>query len=300
MSTSYSPTAEFTDSATVLTDGDAANANNLNAAPKKALDRAAYLRAATDGLLVWDRRCRVAAGGVANGSFKVYVPPIEAVSLLNGTTWVAKSLSTETELTSSSHFGGGTLAANTWYHVYCELSGGNLALVVSADAPDDARIWKSTGANVSRYLFSFVTDDSGVTTGVPIPMTMQSGVYRYDISEIGAAALRVLSISSAVPTSFTNIDCSELIPSFARVGTFRTDITNGDTTNWGQVEFRKDGATTDALAIHVPPAGSAQSAHQIQQFDLGVSTSRVIEYRRISSASYADVDIDLFVIGFIG
>lgn len=300
MSSSYSPTAEFTDSSTVLADGDAANATNLNAAPKKALDRAAHLLAATDGLLVWARRCRVAGGGTSNGDFKVFVPPVEAVSLLSGSTWVAKALASETELTSAAHFGGGTLAANTWYHVYAELAAGALALVVSADAPDDGRVWKSTGANVSRYLFSFVTDDSGVTTGAPIPMMMQDGVYRYDISEIGAAALRVLSISTAVPTSFTDINCANLIPTFGRIGTFRTDITNPDATNWGQVEFRKDGATTDALAIYVSPAGSAQNAHQVQQFDLGVSTSRVIEYRRISSASYADVDIDLFVVGFNG
>ena len=58
MSSSYSPTAEFTDTTTVLADGDAANATNINAAPKKALDRAAYLRDATDGLLVWGGNAR--------------------------------------------------------------------------------------------------------------------------------------------------------------------------------------------------------------------------------------------------
>ena len=109
MSSSYTPTAEFTDSTTVLADGDAANATNLNAAPKKALDRTAYLRAATDGLLVCGGNARVAASGSPSGSFKVYCPPIEAVSLLDGTTWGAYSLATETELTSAANFGGATL-----------------------------------------------------------------------------------------------------------------------------------------------------------------------------------------------
>ena len=68
MSTSYSATAEFTDSQTVLVDGDAASADNLNAAPKKALDRCAMLRAATDGLLVWRNTARVATGGAASGT----------------------------------------------------------------------------------------------------------------------------------------------------------------------------------------------------------------------------------------
>ena len=40
MSSSYTPTAEFTDSTTVLADGDAANASNLNAAAKKEIGRA--------------------------------------------------------------------------------------------------------------------------------------------------------------------------------------------------------------------------------------------------------------------
>jgi len=292
MTTSYSPTAEFTASATVLVDGDAASATNLNAAPKTALDRAAYLRAATDGLLVWEHKARVAAGGDSSASTGVYVPPIEAVSLLDGTTWKVFSLASETQLTVATHAGGAALSANTWYYVYAYVSAGALALQISSDAPATDGIWKNGATSTHRYLFAFRT---GTGTTV-LPMTMRRGVYRYDYSE--TAALSVLNITSAVPTSFTNIDCTSLIPPRATLGTFLIAVTNADGTNWGRTEVRKDGASTSALTFDTPPAGASHSAVSRDQFDLHLSGSQVIEYRRISSSSYADCDISVEVLGF--
>lgn len=292
MSSSYSPTAEFTDSQTVVSDGDAASATNLNAAPKKAFDRVAYLRAATDGLLVWEHKARVAAGGDSSASTGVYVPPIEAVALLDGTTWKAFSLAAETQLTVASHAGGVALSANTWYYVYAKVTSSALALEISSDAPGSDGIWKNGATGTHRYLFCFRT---GTGTTV-LPMTMRRGIYRYDYSE--TAALSVLNITSAVPTSFTNIDCSALIPPRATLGTFLATITNGDATNWGRTQFRKDGATTSALTFDTPPAGSAHSATSVHQFDLQTSSAQVIEYQRISSSSYADCDISVEVLGF--
>lgn len=292
MTTSYSPTAEFTASATVLVDGDAASATNLNAAPKTALDRAAYLRAATDGLLVWEHRARVAPGGDSSASTGVYVPPIEAVSLLDGTVWKSFSLASETQLTVATHAGGVALSANTWYYVYAYVSGGALALQISSDAPGTDGIWKNGATSTHRYLFCFRT---GTGTSV-LPMTMRRGAYLYDYSE--TAALSVLNITSAVPTSYTNIDCTALIPPRATLGTFLATVTNADTTNWGRTQFRKDGASTSALTLDTPPAGSAQSATSAHQFDLQTSSAQVIEYRRVSSGSYADCDISVEVLGF--
>lgn len=294
MSASYSPTAEFTDSTTVLADGDAASATNLNAAPKKALDRAAYLRAATDGLLVWERKARVAAGGDSSASTGVYCPAIEAVALLDGSTWKAFSLASETQLTVATHAGGVALTADTWYYVYAYVSGGALALQISADAPGADGIWKSGATSTHRYLFCFRT---GTGTTV-LPMTMRSGVYRYDLSEQSASVLQVLNITSAVPTSWTNIDCSARIPPRAVLGTFRIEMINADATNWGRTELRKDGATTDLMQVDCPPAGAAHSAYHREQFDLQTSSAQVIEYQRISSASYANCDIIVSALGF--
>lgn len=294
MSSSYSPTAEFTDSTTVLADGDAANATNLNAAPKKALDRAAYLRAATDGLLVWEHRARVAAGGDSSASTGVYVPPIEAVSLLDGTTWKAFSLGAETQLTVASHAGGVALTADTWYYVYAKVTSSALALEISSDAPGSDGIWKNGAVGTHRYLFCFRT---GTGTTV-LPMTMRRGIYRYDLSEISAPVLQVLAITSAVPTSFTNIDCTARIPPRATLGHFRVEMINADATNWGRTEFRKDGATTEVLQVDCPPAGASHNAYHRENVDLHTSSAQVIEYRRISSSSYADCDIYVSVLGF--
>lgn len=292
MSSSYSPTAEFTDSSTVLADGDAATATNLNAAPKKALDRAAYLRAATDGLLVWEHRARVAAGGDSSASTGVYCPPIEAVSLLDGTVWKAFSLASETQLTVAAHAGGVALTADTWYYVYAKVTSAELALEISSDAPGTDGIWKSGAVGTHRYLFCFRT---GTSTSV-LPMTMRRGIYRYDYSE--TAALSVLNITTAVPTSYTNIDCSALIPPRATLGAFLVTVTNADTTNWGRTQLRKDGASSAALTLDTPPAGSGQNATSTHAIELQTSTAQVIEYQRVSSGSYADCDISVEVLGF--
>ena len=292
MTTSYSPTAEFTTSATVLVDGDAGSALNLNGAPKTALDRAAYLRAATDGLLVWEHRARVASGGDSSASTGAYVPPMEAVSLPDGTVWKAFSLASETQLTVAAHAGGVALSADTWYYAYAKVTASALALEISSDAPGSDGIWKNGATGTHRYLFCFRT---GTGTTV-LPMTMRRGIYRYDYSE--TAALSVLNITSAVPTSFTNVDCSALIPPRAELGLFLVTVANADTTNWGRTQLRKDGASTSALTLDTPPAGSAQSATSTHAIELQTSTAQVIEYQRVSSASYADCDISVEVLGF--
>lgn len=293
MSSSYSPTAEFTDSTTVLADGDAADATNLNAAPKKALDRAAMLRAATDGLLVWNGRARVDAGGSASAAFKVYCPSIEAVSLLDGTAWKAFALASETELTSAFHFGSGTLANSTVYYVYAYVSASALALQVSTDAPGADGIWKTSATGTHRYLFAFVTDSSGVA----IPMSRSSGgVYRYRISSVGVTPLTALSGGSA--TSFTNVSLTALIPTTARLATLYTICTNASTTAHGQAQFRTDGDSGGYIEQGVGVADASNDFRDAMVFDIE-HASRVIEYRRNNSAGYASITVSVYVLGWV-
>ena len=293
MSSSYSPTAEFTDSTTVLADGDAADATNLNLGAKKALDRAAMLRAATDGLLVWNGRARVDSGGTNNGNFAVYCPAIEAVSLLDGTTLVAKALASETQLTSASHFGSGTLAANTVYYVYAYISASALALQVSTDAPGADGIWKTSATGTHRYLFAFVTDSSGVA----IPMTRSSGgVYRYRISAVGLTP--VTALSGGTSTSFANISLATLIPTTARLATLYTVCENSSTSAHGQAQYRTDGDSGGYIEQCAGIADASNNLRDTLVFDLE-HASRVIEYRRNNAAGYASITVSVYVLGWV-
>lgn len=302
MTTSYSPTAEFTASATVLVDGDPANATNLNAAPKTALDRAAYLRAATDGLLVWAHKARVATGGTSNGNFAVYVPAIEAVSLLDSTTWKAFSVATETQLTSSAHFGSGTLAPDTNYYVYATVSGGALAFEVSTTAPDAALAWKTGATSTHRYLFCFHTSSAGV----PLAMQMTRGRYLYRLSAL-TTELRALNTSSAVGATDVilargGVAGRELLPAHARIARLLSEVTAGGThvDDLVQVNYGMNGDLgTGAAFIHRVYAPSAVTDHAV--FDCECDSARTIDY----SITLSNTDggnptttTNLYVIGF--
>ena len=84
----------------------------------------------------------------------------------------------------------------------------------------------------------------------------------------------------------------------ATLGAFLVTVTNADTTNWGRTQLRKDGASTSALTLDTPPAGSGQNATSVHAIELQTSTAQVIEYQRVSSGSYADCDISVEVLGF--
>ena len=303
MSTSYSPTAEFTDSQTVLVDGDAGSADNLNAAPKKALDRCAMLRAATDGLLVWGHKARVATGGAASGNTAVYVSPIEAVGLYDGTLWKAFALASETQLTTSGHFGGGTLAGDTWYYVYAYVSGGALTLQISTDAPDAGLIWKSTGANTHRYLFCFHTDSSGVA----LPFRMSRGRYLYRFSAITSTELRALNTSSEV--SLTDVILArgntagrELLPAHSRVAHVRIGLVASGNNIDDQVTVMlvtKGDSTANSIRHDFYVASSSHASERDGWIE--TNDSRTIQYAlTLSNADAGDptATLSLYVLGF--
>ena len=295
--TSYSTTAEFTDSQLVLVDGDAGSADNLNAAPKKALDRCAMLRAALDGLLVWRNTARVATGGTNNGNFAVYVPPIEAVSLLDGTTWKAFSLGSETQLTSSAHYSSGTLSNDTTYYVYAKVNAGALALEISTDAPDAGLIWKTGATGQSRYLFCFHTSSAGV----PLPMRMNQGTYLYRYSAITDTELRALSTTTGVTATDLilargNTGGRELIPAHARKALIRSNlVTSGSTvSDVTLVTYVTKGDSTNAARQRVV----ADTSSVEDERDLWIETddSRTIQYTLTFTGSTGT--LKTYVIGF--
>ena len=303
MSTSYSTTAEFTDSQTVLVDGDEGSADNLNAAPKKALDRCAMLRAATDGLLVWGHKARVATGGAASGNTAVYVPPIEAVSLLAGTTWKAFSLASETQLTTASHFGGGTLDPDKWYYVYAYVSGSALALQISADAPETGLIWKSGAVGTHRYLFCFHTN----SIGEALPMRMSRGRYLYRYSAITSTELRALNTSSEVTATDVILAhggaaTKELLPPHSRVAHVRIGLVASGNNVDDQVTVALT-TKADSTANSIRHDFYVASTSHADERDGWIETddSRTIQYAlTLSNADAGDptATLSLYVLGF--
>lgn len=304
MSSSYSPSAEFDATTTVLADGDAASATNLNAAPKKALDRAAYLRAATDGLLVWARKARVATGGTSNGNFAVYVPPIEAVSLLDGTTWKAFALAVETQLTSALHFGSGTLDPDKNYYVYATVSGGSLTFEVSTTVPDGPLTWKTGATGTHRYLFCFHTD----STGVALPMQMSAGRYHYRMSAIAATELRALNTSVEVGAATdvilarAGVAGRELLPAHARVAHLLSEVTaaGNHVDDLVQVSYGCNGDLGTSTAfihrVYAPTSVTSQ-----QQFCCECDSARTIDYKlELGNTDAGDptTTTNLYVLGF--
>ncbi len=283
MPSSYTPTAQYTGSdPTVPADGDAATVASVNTPFGVAFDRLALLRAATDGLLVWGRRARVAVGGARDGAFKVYCPPIEAVTLLDGATWKSFALAAETELTSAAHFGGGTLANDTFYYVYACVVAGALSFEVSTTVPDGPLTWKTGAAGTHRYLFCFRTS----STGVPLPMRMSSGLYTYRRSAIGDVALCAVEGNA---TSWTTVSLAALVP--PHVFSARVELVAGSAGTAGSAQLRTPGDTAGSYAVTVTTAALSTSRVVL---DLETDSARAVEYR----VSHASIAAQLFAHGF--
>lgn len=302
MTTSYTPTSEFTDSQTLVADGDAADATNLNLGAKKALDRCAHLRDATDGLLVWAHKARVATGGTNNGNFAVYVSPIEAVSLLDGTTRKAFSLASETQLTSSSHFGSGTLANDTTYYVYAYVTGGALSFDVSTTAPDAPLTWKTGAVGTHRYLFCFHTSSAGV----PLAMQMSRGRYLYRFSAL-TTEIRALNTTSATGATDVilargGVSGRELLPAHARIARLLSEVTSSGNhvDDLVQVSYGMNGDLgTGAAFIHRVYGPTNVTNHAV--FDCECDSARTIDYSITLSNSDAgnpSTTTNLYVLGF--
>lgn len=181
--------------------------------------------------------------------------------------------------------------AKTWYIYAYRSGGGSLAWEVSDVVPNSGRTLKSTD-DTRTYFGCFITDSSGS----PIPMRAVNGDYEFRLSDAGTSVRALNGTSSA--TAYTDVDCSAFLPPHARQARFYASLLNADATNWGKAMFRTGGSTSYQIEVHCPAAGAAHDAAASLVFPLEVSSSRVIEYRRESASSYADIDVFLFVLGW--
>lgn len=305
MSTPYSATQQFTSAdPTVPADGDAASASSVATPFGVGFDRLAYLRGATDGLLVWGHKARVATGGTNNGNFGVYCPPIEAVSLLDGTTWKFFTLASETQLTSALHYSSSTLDADKTYYVYAKVTSSAIALEVSADAPEAGLIWKSGAVGTHRYLFCFHTSSAGV----PLPMQMSRGRYLYRFSAVATTELRALTNNAAVAATDVILARAgtagrELVPAHARIVHLISEVT-GSGNHAGDVVAAFYGMNgdlgTNYAFIHRVYAATSSVTNQAA-FSCECDSARTIDYAITlgnTDASDPTCVVNLYVVGF--
>lgn len=269
------PVDEYDSTLVAPDNGDDLDAAVIETALQRLGDRAKHLLDATAGLAVWGWSARVSGAGASSGNTGVYVPMVEALSLTSGTKRQAERISGETQLTTADHFGGGTLGNNTWYYVYAYISGGALALQISADPPESGLVWKSGAGGTHRYLFGFRTNGSGV----PIPMRMSHGRYHWRFSAISSSH----SVASYTATqSYTDLSLAAYVPPHARLARLRVTVYNTDTTASHSIaaRVRTNGDTTGYDEVYVPPAadtGAENAGRGAADLAIETDSSQVIE-----------------------
>lgn len=294
MSSTITPVSQYGGTLTIPSNGDDLDADTVAAAFQTVADRAEHLLDATEGAIVWGHKARVAPGGAASGNTGVFVPMVEAVSILDGSTRRAVQVSGETQLTTTDHHGGVSLSASTWYYVYAFISAGALALEISADAPEAGLVWKSGAGRTHRYLFCFRTDGSGV----PIPMQMTRGRYVYRYSSIASG----YNIAGYTATqAFTDLSLSTILPLHARIAHLLIEAINGDTDAGDEltVRVRTNGDTTGYDGVTVPPAAAGDSdsyARGLLYTECETDASQLVEVE-VSGSSGA-LAVNVFARGF--
>jgi hypothetical protein len=203
MATNLTDVSAFTSPVIAPADGDTRNAASITQGEQPLADRTRFLLNSLVGNMQWSGGA-YSASGSALGAF--VTPP---KNLIIGTSRL--SLTADTEVPAV------TLTAGAFAYLYGFDTAGVLTLQASLDAPDAARVWKSTGDLTHRYL---ATIKMNATTTVH-PFERRGGVTLWR----NALATRVvLSAGSALVA--TGIDCSTWAPPHARMLKLLVKLTN--------------------------------------------------------------------------
>jgi len=179
-----------------------------------------------------------------------------------------------------------TLTANQWYYLYVQDSGdGSPELDIQATAPDSGRIFRAD-SEAQRYLCSIRTDGAGA----PLAFRYERGRCLYRVSEMGSAALQVLSAQENV--TFTNVDLSDLLPPHARLAIVRWDFTRL-TANSSWFRLRTDGDSDQGWQTDI---ADITDSRQTGWLEIETSNLQVIEYR--TEADSSDCALSLWVPGY--
>lgn len=224
--------------------------------------------------------------GGSNSSFTVRIGAISALVLYRSSAYKVFAYPGGT-IGASKISGGGNLANSDWYYVYAYDNAGSLDFEISTTEPN-ANLCTKTGDTTRIYTGCFPT----LSTGAPVPLRASRGRYVYRVGGCAVADLRKLNGTS--DTSYTAVDCASLIPSHARLGTFRAQLvsTTGSAQNYAYFQTNGD---SGADAVEMPVAAVVGASTNLH-FDLETDSSQRIQYK-VSNLTAAP-DAYLWVNGF--
>lgn len=232
MPTNITDVSAFTSPVVAPADGDARNAASMTQGEQPLADRTRFLLNCLVGNMQWSGGAYTASGAALG----VFVTPPK--NLVIGTSLL--SLSADAEVPAA------TLTAGEFAYVYAFDTAGVLTLQASLDAPDAARVWKSTGDLTHRYL---ATIKMNATTTVH-PFERRGGVTLWRISWTTTTVLSAKSDLGA-----TGIDCSAWAPPHARLLKLVVRLTN--VTGGGTMSLYRTGDSAVPLLLRAPSGGDS-------------------------------------------
>lgn len=232
MPTNLTDVSAFTSPVVAPADGDTRNAASVNAAFQSLADRGRFLLNCLVGQMLWSGGAYTASGAALG----VFVTPPK--NLVIGTSRLS--------LTADAEVPAAILTAGAFAYVYAFDTAGVLTLQASLDAPDAARVWKSTGDLTHRYL---ATIKMNATTTVH-PFERRGGVTLWRNSW---ATRTVLSAQSDLAA--TGIDCSAWAPPHARMLKLLVKLTN--VTGGGTMSLYRTGDGAVPMILDVQNGGDS-------------------------------------------
>jgi hypothetical protein len=295
MTAAVSTTPEYTSSSlTRPQDGERAGIDS-GPAPLWTLLQALFNRAhfaqnCTWGQLIWTGH--LAVSGTA-ASPVVTLGVIDAVALRDGNSvWRPYNATSGATLGASHVEGGGSLAVDTWYHVYCwadSSTPNTLKYQISTSPPTESgtptvlQHYKRGQTANYRYLGCFRTDGSGN----PLPMRAVRGRYVYQFSAISVSGgHRVLS--AGTDTSATEVACSAVVPPHVRLARLLADVRRSGAA--GYASFTTAGDSTNRLSVNVGSGGGICTA----ETEMLLNASQKLDYL----VDNASTTCTLHVLGF--
>lgn len=265
---------------TVPADGDLANAASVNVAFQAILTGLEGARLGLYG------RGQHGPRVVSFDGENLTVSPLGYLLVTSGGTWRMISYTLSSSFSAATKLGAG-LANSTRYYVYAGIVAGSADFIVTTDAPDSYRAYR-TGNTDHIYVSTFVTNGSAKI----IPFTQNGRRYTY------AMPYHVAALSGGTATVATDVLLSAYVPSWVRVATIQAVAYNPNGGGADTLFLKPKGVTATGFTLGFAHYFTATA--QTDQFDtthdICLDAAQTIQY--YLSSGGAGCSVTLRVVGW--